>query len=156
MAISEDVLDENVEVSPKAMLPQKDDLTLPSNPFEVEPLITLNSLTIFSAPQTLKLITYIKNRKVIILVNSGSTHNFIHHTLAKEINCYICDVNNFQVMIFNGDSMKCGGHCANGFLQIGECNQKYHMFSNDMRGYDNLFGVECLCTLGPITMDFKD
>ena len=61
MAISEDVLDENVEVSPKAMLPQKDDLTLPSNPFEVEPLITLNSLTIFSAPQTLKLITYIKN-----------------------------------------------------------------------------------------------
>jgi hypothetical protein len=59
-------------------------------------------------------------------------------------------------MIFNGDSMKCGGHCANGFLQIGECNQKYHMFSNDMRGCDNVFGVECLCTLGPITMDFKD
>jgi len=38
----------------------------------------LNSLTGFFAPQTLKLIGYIKHRKVIILVDSGSTHNFIH------------------------------------------------------------------------------
>jgi hypothetical protein len=75
----------------RQVLPQEDDLTPPSDPPEVEPLISLNALTGFSAPQTLKLIGYIKHRKVIILVDSGSTHNFIHHCLSQEINClYPC------------------------------------------------------------------
>jgi hypothetical protein len=142
MAISEDVVDEDVEVSPEAMLPQEYDLTLPSDPPEVEPLISLNYLTGFSAPQTLKLIGYINHRKFIILVDSGNTHNFIHRLLAQEINCYICAFNNFQIMISNGGSMKCGGHCENVCLQIGEYNLKSHMFSIDMGGCDIMLGVE--------------
>jgi hypothetical protein len=90
-------------------LPPPSDLTPLSGPPKVEPMISLNALTGFSAPQTLKLIGYIKNRKVIILVDSGSTHNFIHHRIAQEVNCYIHTVNNFQIMIANGGSMKCGG-----------------------------------------------
>jgi transcriptional regulatory protein LevR len=89
--------------------PKITDITPPSNPLEVEPIISLNSLTGFSAPQTLKLIGYIKHRKVIILVDSGSTHNFIHRRIAQETHCYIHVVNNFQIMIANGGSMKCGG-----------------------------------------------
>jgi hypothetical protein len=64
MAILEDVFDEYVEVSPDAALPQTDNITPPSDPPEVEPLISLNALTGFSAPQTLKLIEYIKHKKV--------------------------------------------------------------------------------------------
>jgi hypothetical protein len=90
-------------------LPPPSDLTPLSDPPEVEPVISLNALTGFSAPQTLKLIGYIKNRKVIILVDSGSTHNFIHRRISQEVNCYIRAVNNFQIMIANGGSMKCGG-----------------------------------------------
>jgi hypothetical protein len=41
-------------------------------------------------------------------VDSGSTHNFVHHHISQEINCYICVVNNFQIMIVNDSSMKCG------------------------------------------------
>jgi hypothetical protein len=156
MAIYEDVVDEEVEVSLVEELPPTDDPTPPSDPPEVEPLISLHALTGFSAPQTLKLIGYIKHRKVIILVDSGNTHNFIHHRISQEINCYICAVNNFQIMIANGGSMKCGGHCENVCLQIGQYHLKYHMFSIDMGGCDIVLGVEWLCTLGPILMDFKD
>jgi hypothetical protein len=124
--------------------PQPDDLTPPSDPPEVEPLISLNALTGFSAPQTLKLIGYIKHRKVIILVDSGNTHNFIHRCISQEINCYICAVNNFQIMIANGGSMKCGGHCENVCLQIGQYHLKSHMFSIDMGGCDIVLGVEWL------------
>jgi hypothetical protein len=128
----------------------------PSDPPEVEPLISLNALTGFSTPQTLKLIGYIKHKKFIILVDNGNTHNFIHHFLAQEINCYIRVVNNFQIMIANGGSMKCGGRCENVHLQIGQYNLKSHMFSIDMGGCDIVLGVEWIHTLGPITMDFKD
>jgi hypothetical protein len=77
MAISEDISKEDVETP------------------EVELVISLNSLTGFSTPQTLKLIDYIKHQKVIILVDSGSTHNFIHHCIAQETHCYIHVVNHF-------------------------------------------------------------
>jgi hypothetical protein len=75
---------------------------LSSDPPKFEPLISLNSLTSISTPQTLKLIGYIKHKKAIILVDSGNTHNFIHCRFSQEINFYICAVNNFQIMIANG------------------------------------------------------
>jgi hypothetical protein len=59
-------------------------------------------------------------------------------------------------MITNGGSMKCGGQCENGRLQIGNYQLKYHMFSIDMGGCDIVLGVEWLHTLGPIIMDFKE
>jgi hypothetical protein len=132
------------------------DITPPSDQPEVEPVISLNSLTGFSAPQTLKLIGYIKNQKVIILIDSGSTHNFIHHRISQETHCYIHAVNNFQIMIANGGSMKCGGRCENVCLQIGQYHLKSHMFSIDMGGCDIVLSVEWLHTLGPILMDFKE
>jgi hypothetical protein len=61
-------------------------MTPPSDPPEAELVISLNSLTGFSAPQTLKLIGYINHIKVIILVDSGSTHNFIHRCISQETN----------------------------------------------------------------------
>jgi hypothetical protein len=135
--------------------PEPTDITLPLDPPEVEPVISLNALTGFSTPQTLKLIGYIKHRKVIILVDSGSTHNFIHCHIAQETNCYIRTVNNFQIMIANGGSMKCGGRCENVCLQIGDYHLKYHMFSIDMGSCDIVLGANWLRTLGPILMDFK-
>jgi hypothetical protein len=90
------------------------------------------------------------------LVDSGSTHNFIHRRIAQETHCYIHAINNFQIMIANGGSMKCGGHCENVCLQIGDYNLKSHMFAIDMGGCDIVLGAEWLRTLGPILMDFQN
>jgi hypothetical protein len=120
MAISEDISEEDVETPLVSESPETTDITPPSDPPEVEPIISLNALIDFSTPQTLKLISYIKHQKVIILVDSGSTHNFIHLRIAQETHCYIHAINNFQIMISNGGSMKCGGRCENVRLQIGD------------------------------------
>jgi hypothetical protein len=122
--------------------PESTDITPPSDPPEVEPVNSLNDITGFYAPQTLKLTGYIKHRKVIILVDSGSTHNFIHCRISQETNCYINVVNNFQIMIANGGSMKCGGHCENVCLQIGDYHLKSHMFAIDMGGCDIVLGAD--------------
>jgi hypothetical protein len=156
MAISEDVSEEDVEAPLVSVSPEPTDITPPSDPPEVELVISLNALTGFSTPQTLKLISYIKHRKVIILVDSGSTHNFIYHRIAQETNCYIRAANNFQIMIVNGGSMKCGGCCENVCLQIANYHLKSHMFDIDMGSCDIVLGVEWLRTLGPILMDFKE
>jgi hypothetical protein len=121
--------------------PGPTDVTPPSNPPKVEPVISLNVLIGFSAPQTLKLIGYIKHMKVIILVDSRGTHNFIHRCISQETNCYICAINNFQIMISNGVSMKCGGRCENVCLQIGQYHMKSHMFSINMGSCDIVLGA---------------
>lgn len=91
-----------------------------SDPPKVKPLISLHDLTCLSSPQTHQLIFYIKHHRVIILIDNGSTHNFIHSRIYQESLFYIHVVNNFQIMIDNGDSMKCGGLCENVCLQIGD------------------------------------
>jgi hypothetical protein len=82
MAISEDIQEEDVDTPPVPESSEISDIIPPSDPPKVEPIISLNSLTGFSSPQTLKLIGYIKQQKFIILVDSGNTHNFIHHRIA--------------------------------------------------------------------------
>jgi hypothetical protein len=141
MAISKDILKEDVETPLVFESPKSTSITPPSDPPEVEQIISLNSLNVFFAPQTLKLISYIKHRKVIILVDSGSTHNFIHHHIAQETHCYIHAINNFRIMITNGGSMKCGGHCESMHLQMGDYHMKSHMFAIDMGGCDIVLGA---------------
>jgi hypothetical protein len=156
MAISEEISEEDEGTPSMSESPESIDITPPSDPPKVEPIISLNDLTGFSAPQTLKLIGYIKHWKAIILVDSGSTHNFIHHHISQETHFYIHVINNFQIMIANGVSMKCGGHCENVCLQIGDYHLKSHIISIDMGGCDIVLGADRLRTLGPILMDFKD
>ena len=63
--------------------PETTNMTPPSNPPEVEPVISLNSLIGFSTTQTLKLIGYIKHQKVIILIHIGNTHNCVRHLISQ-------------------------------------------------------------------------
>jgi hypothetical protein len=141
MAMSKDVCKEEEDLSHVLKISPQEDLPPPSNPPIIEPLISLNAHTRFSAPQTLKLIGYIKNQKFIILVDNNNTHNFIHCCIFQDVSFYICLVNDFQIMISNGGSMKCGGKCENVHLKIGQYHLKCHMFSIDMGICDILFGA---------------
>jgi hypothetical protein len=59
-------------------------------------------------------------------------------------------------MTVDGGSMKCGGHCENVCLQIGDYHLKYHMFAIEMGSCDIVLGANWIRTLGPIFMDFKE
>ena len=61
MAISEEISEEDEETPSMYESPESTDITPPSDPHEVEPVISLNALTGFSTPQTLKQIGYIKH-----------------------------------------------------------------------------------------------
>jgi hypothetical protein len=61
MAISEDIQEDDDETPPVLESLEIFEINPPSNPPEVEPIISLNALTGFSTPQTLKLIGYIKH-----------------------------------------------------------------------------------------------
>jgi hypothetical protein len=82
--------------------------------------------------------------------------HLLDRRIAQETHFYIHAVNNFQIMIANGGSMKCGGRCENVRLQIGDYHLKSHMFAIDMGGCDIVLGADWLRTFGPILMDFQN
>ena len=121
-----------------------------------DPIISLHALVGISTPQTLKLLGYIKLHKVVVLVDDGSTHNFIHKKIVDETHYYVHLVSNFQIMIANGGMMPCWGRCENVRLKLGDYHHKTHMFAIDMGGCDIVLRVGWLGTLGLVTMDFKE
>jgi hypothetical protein len=52
-------------------------------------MISCNALARIITPQTLNIEGYIKKKKVLVLIDFGSTHNFIHYKLSKALNCFV-------------------------------------------------------------------
>lgn len=53
-----------------------------------EPVISMHALAGISSPQTLKIKGFIKHRPVVVLIDNGSTHNFIHQKVAEAVLLY--------------------------------------------------------------------
>jgi hypothetical protein len=70
--------------------------------------------------QTLKIQGYIEKKKVTMLIDFGSTHNFINYKLAKDLNCFVFPAPEFQVMIVDGGSINCSRKCRIINLNMGE------------------------------------
>jgi hypothetical protein len=109
-----------------------------------------------STPQTLKFEGYIKKKKVIVLIDSGSTHNFNHCKLAKALNCFIYPMPEFQVMIANGGTINCSGKFHTINLTMGEYVMNSPMIVMPMGGVDVVLGVQWLQSLGTIAFNFQE
>eukprot|EP00253_Pinus_taeda_P032615 PITA_32615 len=115
---------------------------------EMNPTISCNALDGITTPQTIKIEGQIKKKKVIVLIDSGSTHNFIHCKVAKELNCFLYPAPECQVMIANEGTVNCSGKCHNVKLSMGEYVLTSPMLSIPMGGADVVLGVQWLQSLG--------
>jgi hypothetical protein len=105
------------------------------------PMILCNALVGIGTPQTLKIEGYIKKKKVIVLIDSSSTHNFIHYKLAKDLNCFVYPAPEFQVMIADGGTINCSRKCNKINLTMGEYVMNIPMIDIPMGGVDVVLGI---------------
>ena len=118
--------------------------------------ISCNALAGINTPQTLKIEGHIKKKKVIVLIDLGSTHNFIHCKVAKELNCFLYPSPECQVMFANGGTINFSRKFHNIKLTMGEYVLNSPMLSIPMGGADVILGVQWLQSLGMITFNFQD
>jgi hypothetical protein len=123
---------------------------------ELTPTMSCNALAGISTPQTLKIEGYIKNKKVIVLIDSGSTHNFIHYILAKDLNCFVYPTPEFQVMISDGGNINCSGKCNKINVTMGEYVMNSPMIVIPMGGVDVVLGIQWLQSLGAVAFNFQE
>ncbi|XP_035544588.1 uncharacterized protein LOC118347982 [Juglans regia] len=74
-----------------------------------EPEITLHALTGWTAPKTMRIAAKIRNHEVIVLIDSGSTHNFISEHMANLLRLPVIPTESFTVRVANGEKLKCQG-----------------------------------------------
>ena len=64
----------------------KDDRESSEESHDSQPIISCHAFSSFTTPQTLKVVGFLKKQKVTVLIDSGSTHNFINKKLAIHLN----------------------------------------------------------------------
>jgi hypothetical protein len=106
-----------------------------------------------STPQTLKIEGYIKNKKLIVLIDYGS-NNFIHYKLAKDINFFVYPTLEFQLMILDGGTINCSGKCNKINITMGEYVMNSPMIYIPMGGVDVVLGIQWLQSLGEMDFNF--
>ena len=122
----------------------------------MSPTISCNALATITTPQTLNIEGHIKKKKVIVLIDSGSTHNFIHCKVAKELNCFIFQVPKCQVMVENGGNINFSGKFHNIKLTVGKYVLNNPMLSIPMGGADVVLGVQWLQYSGIVAFKFQE
>lgn len=124
------------------------------DPTPFQPHISLYAMAGVLATNTFRLYGSINNTHVIILINSGSTHNFIQPRIAKFLNLPFEDTIPLRVMVGNDSVMDCKQLCAATKLIVQE-----HEFTVTLRvlpvsGAEVVLGVEWLRTLGPVVTNY--
>ena len=104
--------------------------------------ISCHALVGISTSQTLKTEGYIKKKKVTVLIDFGSTHNFIHCKLAKVLNCFVYPTPEFQIMIADGGTLNCLGKCHNINLVMVEYVLNSPIIAIPMGGANVVLGVQ--------------
>jgi len=91
-----------------------------------------------------------------VLIDLGSTHNFIHCKIAKELNCFLYPALECQVMVSNGGTINCSGKCHNINLYMGGYVFSSPMISIPIGGANVVLGVQWLQYLGTIAFNFQE
>lgn len=66
------------------------------------PIISLEAIIGIAQPQALKLKGHIKKQNIIVLIDLGSTHNFIDVSVAKRMNIVSYLIADLKFMVADG------------------------------------------------------
>ncbi|VFQ66833.1 unnamed protein product [Cuscuta campestris] len=97
----------------------------------------------------------INDGAVQVLLDGGSTHNFIHPDVAERLALSLHPVSPFRVYVGNGDSLRCTYSCPQTPLSLqGHCFN-VDLYLLEIHGQDVVLGVQWLQTLGKVAHDYS-
>ena len=122
---------------------------------ENDPEITLNALLGSPTPKTMRVTSNIKQKKAVVLLDTGSTHNFLDWKLARNLKLTIDTSKTFKVKVANVAVINTKGEIKGLLVEI-----QGHQFQIDfslleLGGSGVVLGTQWLRTLGVISWDFE-
>ncbi|XP_039126949.1 uncharacterized protein LOC120263108 [Dioscorea cayenensis subsp. rotundata] len=119
------------------------------------PCISFHALNGLTIPSTLKITGKIHGKDVVVLIDGGSTNNFIQTRWAHHLNLPIQQSSHLRVTVGNGEVLTCGGECQRVPLQLGEVVFPVDLLLLPVFCAGIVLGVHWLAELGPIVFDYQ-
>ncbi|GAU49705.1 hypothetical protein TSUD_182030 [Trifolium subterraneum] len=126
------------------------------DPDTTQAQISFHALSGHLAPETLRLIGRIAAHNLVILINGGSTDNFIQERLVKSLGLQTQPTQALRVMVGNGNIIECHQVCTQIPIHIQNQVFTVDLHVLPLSGADVVFGVQWMKSLGPILTDYND
>ncbi|XP_006584211.2 uncharacterized protein [Glycine max] len=116
--------------------------------------ISLNSLAGHLAPETLRLVGHISSHPILVLIDSGSTHNFIQDQLVAQLGLPCRPTTPLKVLVGNGQHLQCHTTCDSTTIDLQQHSFAVDLYVLPIAGANVILGVQWLQSLGPILTDY--
>jgi hypothetical protein len=116
--------------------------------------ISLHVLTGLSRASTMQLLLTIAGTTLRALVDSGSTHTFIHDAVVHRLGLEITHKPGLSVCVANGERKQSYCACKGTMLSIQGETFQVDCYTLPLEGFDVILGIQWLKSLGPIVWDF--
>ncbi|XP_020206869.1 uncharacterized protein LOC109791920 [Cajanus cajan] len=117
--------------------------------------LSFNALKGSSGVGTIKFQGRINGCPVNILLDSGSSDNFLQPRIAHFLKLPIEPAPNFQVMVGNGNSMSAEGFISDLQVEVQGYTLQFPVYLLPVAGADLVLGAAWLATLGPHVADYS-
>lgn len=118
--------------------------------------ISLQAILGKQTSTTMKLEGLIGKKEVIILVDSGSTHNFVSDAIVQELQLMMQYVPTFGVQIGNEDVIRCNSIYRDLEVQLPGLKLRQDFYPFPIGGADLVLGIQWLATLNTVQANWKD
>ena len=126
-------------------------------PGDLNPHISVHAMNGMASKgyRTMRVTVFVRKRPLHILIDSGSTHNFLDTEIAKKLGCKIEKIGPMRVDVANGSSVACVAVCKGLFWTLQGSNFTTDVLLLPLGSCDMVLGIQWLETLGKIKWDFK-
>ncbi|CAA0805809.1 Eukaryotic aspartyl protease family protein, partial [Striga hermonthica] len=94
-------------------------------------------------------------RRVVVLVDNGSSHNFIIADLSQKLKLSTTKIELFEVRVANGERLRCIESFRRVPIKFQEVTVKDDLYALPLVGPDVVLGVQWLEGLGKVTTDYR-
>jgi hypothetical protein len=120
----------------------------------IDAQISLHALSGCTVASTIRLMGRIDNHAVTVLIDGGSTHNFVQDRIAKLLELPSVPTSTLKVMVGNGNNLDCNRFCANVPLLLQSEPFVVDFYVIPLCGADIVLGAPWLKSIGPVLMDY--
>jgi len=122
--------------------------------YEEVPHISMNAISGMNTYQSMKVMGLFKRHPLHIIIDSGSTHNFLDLSTTKRLGCDVRNTVPLQISFANRNKLISSSMCQDFQWIMNKVEFKTDVMVVPLGSCEMILGVQWLSTLGPILWDF--
>ncbi|RZC65112.1 hypothetical protein C5167_008797 [Papaver somniferum] len=117
--------------------------------------ISLHAISSSQTPETMRVMGKLGLKPVTVLIDSGSTHNFVCERIAEKIGLHPIPKGKLEVIVATRERVSSSGICLQTQLTLQGVPISVDVYLLPLEVYEVVLGTQWLRTLGPIEWDFS-